>query len=164
LGLPLKLDIGAGNDPQEGYMAVDAFGNPDVQADMWALPFDDDTIDEIRSAHALEHISKFQVVPTLWEWRRVLRSGGRLDLQVPDLEWCVKRWLQTKRDGWDMAILFGSQTQDGGQTIHPGEFHKTGFTEALMLEYLNRAGFMVSGFERIWTHEQETMRFVCVKP
>ncbi len=156
----MNLDIGSGNNPRVGYLALDIDPRcADVVAEMMHLPFAEGSVERIYAAHCLEHISKFEVVPTLREWWRVLRVGGELELLVPDLVWCVQRWLQTQGDGWDMAVIFGSQTQDGGATIHRGEFHKTGFTEALVHGYLVEAGFQVKAFERIWTHGQETMKF-----
>ncbi len=158
----MKIDIGSGNHPRAGYVAVDIDPKrAHVQGDMRALPFANNSIDAIFASHCLEHISKFEVVPTLKEWARVLARYGELEILVPDLAWCCRRWLETQDDGWDMAILFGSQTQDGGLTIHTGEFHRTGFTEALMRRYLVEAGLVVLYFERIWTHGQETMFFRC---
>ncbi len=159
----MRLDIGGGNNPLPDYLSVDAFTGADVQAYMWALPFADGSVDEIYSSHALEHISKFQVVPTLEEWARVIKAEGRIIIRVPDLEWCVNKWLETKGDGWDMAIIFGSQTQDDGISIHEGEFHKTGFTRGLMLGYLRKAGLTLFRYEDLWTHEQKTMSFECMK-
>lgn len=159
----IRIDVGGGNNPQPGFLNVD-LDNPraDIQADMGKLPFPDASVDVIFSSHALEHVSKFEVVPVLREWRRVMKPSGRIIIRVPNLVWCVKRWLQTQGDGWDMALIFGSQSQDG-QTIHQGEFHKTGFTEALMRKYLQQARLTVVKYEVLWTHEQETMSFECVK-
>jgi len=123
---------------------------------MWALPFGDNAVGRIYSSHALEHVALGQVVPTLAEWRRVIKPGGKIIIRVPDLEWCVRFWLNTKGNGWDMALLFGHQA-------HEGEFHKTGFTYELMLGYLNAAGLRLDKFERIQTHKQMTLSFEVVK-
>lgn len=159
----------------EGYQGVDIDPIADVVADMGDLPFLDDTVDAIISQHALEHVSKFRVVPILKEWARVIKPGltedgsARMIVRVPDLEWCLKHLLNVIKthpahcDGWDMAVVFGSQSQDGGKSIHEGEFHKTGFTLPLMQRYVHEAGLHLHAFEELWTHGQKTLSFECYK-
>lgn len=137
---PVKLDIGCGvpESTREGYIGVDRYAdNPDaVVADMWDLPFIDGCIDEIYSGQALEHISKFQIIPTLTEWKRVLKIGGKLEINVPDLEWSCMWWLTHQTILWDMDIIYGKQT-------HDGEYHKTGFSQRILWDYFQQIG----GFE-----------------
>jgi predicted SAM-dependent methyltransferase len=135
--MTIKLDIGSGrrsSDPS--FLGVDAFTDAEVQAFMWNLPYKDGTVDTIFSSNALEHVSKFDVVPTLREWKRVLKIGGKLEIIVPDLEWSCAWWLKHQQTDWSMDIIFGNQR-------HEGEFHKTGFTVDIMHQYLVVCG----GFE-----------------
>ncbi len=156
----IRLDIGSGDQTGESeFLRVDPFvDSSDIKAMMWDLPFADDSVDEIFTSHALEHIGRGQVVETLTEWRRVIKPGGKITIRVPDLVWCCEHWLQvakenpTECDGWDMAVLFGSQT-------HEGEYHKTGFTYPLMAKYLYQAGLRLDHFEKLWTHSQQTLSF-----
>jgi SAM-dependent methyltransferase len=53
----------------------------DVQAPIEALPFDDASFDTIACMHVLEHLTDDRA--GLRELRRVLRSNGRVILQVP---------------------------------------------------------------------------------
>lgn len=130
----LKLDIGAGGfSSDESFKSVDAFTEADINALMWDLPQEENTVDVIFSSNALEHISKFQVVPTLREWNRVLKPGGKLQLIVPDLEWSCLWWLAHQDVDWSMDIIYGHQA-------HEGEYHKTGFSKKIIMDYL-----MVSG-------------------
>ena len=148
----IRLDIGSGSAPLPGYQTVDPYiKTADYHDEMWNLcSFERNSVDEIFSSHALEHIPQKMVIPTLLEWRRVLKPGAKLTLRVPDLEWCVNRWLKTKGTGWDMMVIFGNQA-------HDGEFHKTGFTEQILKMYLFSAGFRITKFERMFTHEQEPL-------
>ena len=157
----IRLDIGGGETPLDGFLSVDPYVSnvaPDIRAMMWELPFEDGSVDEIFTSHALEHIGKFQVVPTLKEWARVIKPEGKITIRVPDLVWCCEHWLKVAKenptgcDGWDMAVIFGSQT-------HEGEFHKMGFTYPLMAKYLHEAGLRIVRFEVLWTHSQNTLSF-----
>jgi predicted SAM-dependent methyltransferase/GT2 family glycosyltransferase len=152
---PIRLDIGCGNVKREGWIGVDAFNEgADIMANMWELPYGDGEVDEIYTSHALEHVGKFEVVPTLKEWARVIRAGGVITIRVPDLVWCCKNWLRNQDDGWNLAVLFGHQCE-------PGEFHKTGFTRPLMEKYLAEAGLRLVSFQTIESHGQPTMEFIC---
>jgi len=153
----IKLDIGCGAKLADGYTGVDAYvtGPGIVNAQMWALPYEDDTVDEIRSSHALEHVPKRMVPVTLAEWKRVLVPGGRLLLFVPDLEWCVKEWLKRKSNGWHLDTIFGNQD-------HPGEFHMTGFTDDIAYGYLDEAGFSDIVVASVWSHKQRTIALSAV--
>lgn len=146
------LDIGSGGPGIYGYIGVDRYAPwAEVQADMWDLPYESGTVDKIYSSHALEHIPKEMVVPTLGEWSRVLKPTGSLELLVPDLAWCLNHWLENQTIGWEMDIIFGHQA-------HEGEFHKTGFNEPILRQYLVMAGFDVVSVEFISTHSQQTIR------
>jgi len=128
---PLMLDIGAGGlSSDDKFTAVDLHTNADIKATMWDIPLPDGSVEAIFSSNALEHVGRFEVVPTLREWHRLLRRGGRLQVVVPDLEWACRWWLEHQTTKWDMAIIYGHQK-------HEGEYHKTGFTPAILQEHFN---------------------------
>ena len=79
----MKLDIGAGAKREEGYLATDITGKPDVLCDCRHLPFKEGVFDEIRCWHLLEHIPRPELVSTLNESRRVLMKGGYMDIEMP---------------------------------------------------------------------------------
>lgn len=152
----MRLDIGCGTFKREGFTGVDAHVDTDIKAEMWAIPLPDESVDEIYSSHALEHISKFEVVPTLREWYRLLKPNGTAVIEVPDLVWCCQNWLSRQSNDWHMDVLFGMQN-------HPGEFHKTGFTPALMAAYLQGAGLTLTSYTTIDSHGQPTLQFHVMK-
>lgn len=155
----MKLDIGAGLTPKPGYKTVDVVPemHPDFCAPMWEIPLPDNSVDEIFTTHALEHVAKNKVVPTLREWYRILKPGAKAEIQVPDLEWCCRNWLEHLTNDWHMDTLFGNQE-------HEGEFHKTGFTANLMYQYLQQAGFVQDQVGELWSHNQRTLYFIVHKP
>jgi predicted SAM-dependent methyltransferase len=87
---PLKLNLGAGGRRIEGYTNVDLEGDPDIRADVRALPVMDDTVDEAIAIHVLEHLPRWEAPKALIEWRRVLKPGGRLIVELPNLIKCCE--------------------------------------------------------------------------
>jgi predicted SAM-dependent methyltransferase len=60
--------------------------NPDVIADVRQLPYIAGVADAVFASHILEHLPLEDVIPTLKEWKRVLRPGGRLGIVGPDFD------------------------------------------------------------------------------
>jgi len=63
---------------------IDSFNEPDVLADLEkGLPFDDNSIDQIYSAHFLEHIDPDKIDFFMYECWRVLKKGKKFKCIVP---------------------------------------------------------------------------------
>jgi SAM-dependent methyltransferase len=88
---PLRLNLGCGDKILPGYVNVDvaesrAGRRPDVLCDLHRLtPFADASVDEILSVHVVEHFWRWEVLDVLREWVRVLKPGGRMILECPNL-------------------------------------------------------------------------------
>lgn len=83
-----KLDLGCGKNKAEGYIGIDKYLYPCVDIvrdiDRHGLPFDSDSVDEVRAFHFLEHCHDLIfVMNEIW---RVLRPGGRAVIRVPCIE------------------------------------------------------------------------------
>jgi len=80
----LRLDLGCGDSKPEGYTGIDKEPGPqvDIAHDLeQGIPYPDDSADEIRANHALEHLSdKEKIMAEIW---RVLKPGGRFVFEVP---------------------------------------------------------------------------------
>jgi len=130
------LDVGCGHiktDPK--LIGVDAYEDHpmvNVKAYMWDMPFEDGSIDGILCMMALEHISKFQVMPTLIEFNRVLKKGAKFIILVPNFLWILEQFIKKPNAYWEMDMIFGIQT-------HDGEYHRTGFTREILTEYFEFA-------------------------
>lgn len=90
---PVRLNIGAGGKVIEGWLSIDLAGEPDIRSDVRELPLPDGYADEAMAIHVLEHLFRWDVPAALLEWRRVLKPGGMLAIEVPDLIKCCKNVL-----------------------------------------------------------------------
>lgn len=134
----LRLNIGAGHLPRDGYVNVDGRELPgiDVVADVMDLPFGAGEVAEIRSEHLLEHFPEERLKRELLPyWRSLLGAGGRLTAVVPD----TSTMLEAHARG-DMHFEELRQVLFGGQE-YEGDFHFTAFTQESLAELLKDAGF-----------------------
>ncbi len=82
----MKINIGSGIARIEGFLNVDSDSlcNPDyiVNLETDLLPFDDNTIEEVRAHNILEHIGPgfFHLIKELY---RVCKDGALIDIVVP---------------------------------------------------------------------------------
>jgi ubiquinone/menaquinone biosynthesis C-methylase UbiE len=59
---------------------------PDVECDITQLTFPDDYADEIHAIHVIEHLDRVKIDKVIQEWRRVLKTGGKLVIECPCLD------------------------------------------------------------------------------
>ena len=137
-----KINLGAGNLKKSGYTNVDINSNfkPDVVADVRKLPFDDNYADEILARDVLEHIPHKETKKTLLEWKRILKKGGKLIIQTPNLQTIANYMLDIdKIDDIDyindlIRRIFGGQD-------FKENFHCAGFTPETIRELLKSIRF-----------------------
>lgn len=79
----MKLDLGAGDKHDDGYLRADIAGEPDVFADARALPFRNGAFEEVRMEHVLEHIERRDLISVMNEAHRILKRRGRAKIEVP---------------------------------------------------------------------------------
>ncbi|MDD5302481.1 MAG: methyltransferase domain-containing protein [Elusimicrobia bacterium] len=192
----IRLNLGCGGRPLPGFVNVD---QDDLAAlkrrypgqkfpkgvvvrsyDIFALPYADGAVDEVRCDSLVEHLS-FKEEPRFFnEVRRVLKPGGVFRFATPDFEATVRRWLKAKDDwrdffrddeaaikshhwfgvgsyslnhrwGYLTASIFGSQNGEG-------QFHKNAYTAGKIRAMLKRLGFTAPKIRRFrWKGDRETM-------
>jgi len=85
----LKLNLGCGNRKMAGFVNVDcvAVCQPDMVVDLETTPWPwpDDSVDEIKLIHVLEHLGQQTGVflAIIKEMYRVCRDGARIEIIVP---------------------------------------------------------------------------------
>lgn len=141
MGELIRLNLGSGDVPLDGYVNIDRKNGQEA----YPLACEDDSVDEIRASHLLEHFPKHQTEEVMAHWVKKLKPGGVLKIAVPDLAALVALYQSSLTDsersaekkGWVAAALLGGQTDEN-------DYHKMVF-DAQTLEYLLR----VSGLIRI---------------
>lgn len=82
----MKINLGSGYKRYEGFLNVDddPLVDPDfvVNLEQARLPFDDNTIEEIKAHHILEHIGD-GFIPLMQEMYRVCKHGALIDIIAP---------------------------------------------------------------------------------
>ena len=101
--------------------------------------FEDGTFDELYASHVLEHFEyRFDLLPTLKEWRRVLKDGGRSYVSVPDLrtlcQMSVDDSLTPHEKFHVMRMMFGGHADEN-------DFHLVGLDAVFLGNFLEQAGF-----------------------
>lgn len=132
----IRLNLGAGHKRMEGWISVDLAGEPDVRSDVLKLPFEDNYADEIMAIHLFEHLYRWDVDAALAEWLRVLKPGGKLVLELPDLIKCCRNVLTIEDERMGLWGLYG----DPGYR-EPLMVHKFGYTPKMLRALLEKAGF-----------------------
>lgn len=135
---PTFINIGAGDKLIEGYLSVGLQLEHDVQCDIRKLPFDDNSIDGAIAIHVLEHIQRWEARDTLAEWRRVLKPGAMLAIEVPELSRCCRNVLDNPDPRYGMWGLFGDPSYKNDLMVH-----KWCWAEAELVKELRHVGFKV---------------------
>jgi predicted SAM-dependent methyltransferase len=135
----IRLNIGCGHIPIEGYVNVDMRPLPgvDMVAGVDNLPVDPASVTEIFSAHLLEHFPEEQLRRQLLPyWWSLLEPGGRFRAVVPDSEAMVAAYAAGAIGFPELRrVIFGDQEYEG-------DFHFNAFTPQSLVEMLEKAGFV----------------------
>ena len=115
--LPIKINLGCGGRPLKDYINVDMDTIEDMRArypnqvfddsltikqyDLFNLPYEDSTVDEVRADGLIEHLPFKDEPKFFYEVTRILKSGGMLRLSTVDFEKTVKQWLDAEDDWKD---------------------------------------------------------------
>ncbi len=146
---PKRLNLGCGDKILSGYINIDVAksrngATPDLLCDLHNLStIETNSIDEILSVHVIEHFWRWEVDAVLQEWVRVLKPGGKMFLECPNLISACKAFLQdpdaTSGEGQEgqrtMWVFYGDPAwQD------PLMNHRWGYTPNSLINLMKKAG------------------------
>lgn len=132
---PLRLNLGAGEVAIPGYTPVDR----KCGGEAYPLAYPDNSVDEIRASHILEHFPHTETGAVLADWVRALKPGGLLSIAVPDFDWICRAY----QSGADMPI---QRYVMGGQ-VDGNDHHGAVFDYECLAEAMRAAGLV---FVRRW--------------
>lgn len=81
----MKIDLGCGRNPREGYTGVDLVPEADVQMDILAFlqTLETNSVEAVRANHSLEHLPKPVFLRSMIEILRVCKPGAPIEVAVP---------------------------------------------------------------------------------
>jgi predicted SAM-dependent methyltransferase len=156
----VKLHLGCGRKKLDGWVNCDLYGS-DLNIDIRTLPFPDGVIDEIMAIHVCEHFYVHDIGKVLKEWRRVLKDGGKLIIELPCLDKVIAHFINGGPANMTLWPLYGDPNthKDGEPALHKWCWSLKAFR--MLLE---EAGFTEITEETPHFHvPSRDMRFVCVK-
>lgn len=147
----VKLNLGCGDKILPGYVNVDvapsrAGRKPDVLCDLQYLdPFPDNAVDEVLAVHVVEHFWRWEVVEVLREWVRVLKPGGKMILECPNIRRACEQFLTDPAKGAGpgsegqrtMWVFYGDPAWKD-----PLMVHRWGYTPESLTEVMKEAGLV----------------------
>lgn len=157
----MKINIACGKQTWDGFFCVDAVAHPKALrkpdlihafdfdkagALIYPLPLSDGCADEVHSYHFLEHVYRWEAVALVNEFARLLKSGGKLVLELPNIEAAARNLLAGMDDQMTMWPFYG----DPGHR-DPFMCHRWGYTPKTVYVLLESCGF-----ERIQIREPKT--------
>lgn len=119
----MKLNIGAGGTEIDGFTPIDR----KLGQEAYPLAYEDNSVDEIRASHILEHFGHMDVPKVLADWVRVLKPGGRIRIAVPDMRKIGIMAADESDPQWPAYLM--------GEQIDKDDYHKSIFTRE-RLEYV----------------------------
>ena len=198
----MKINLGCASEPLDGYINVDMdsldtlrerypykkFPENTIikQWDIFNLPVDDNSVDEVRADCIFEHLNFKEEKKAFEEVRRVLKVGGIFNLAVPDIERIFKCWLEAEDDwqdwyrddeeainqkhwfgtyeysyknrwGYLTTCLYG--TQKGG-----GQYHRTCYTLPKLQKICKKLNFDIIHTETFkWRHSNDLDHIIRIK-
>jgi len=141
----IKLEIGAGANPTDGYVHLDLFNGPHIEivAPAWETGLEDNSVREIYGRHIFEHLDKKQVDLTLKEWYRILTDDGFIHMIMPDLEYCAKQLLMPGQSKFVNTSNYEHALHSiyGWGTAEQGLQHKCGYTRETIKNLFKKYNF-----------------------
>lgn len=134
----VRLNLGSGHVPLKDFLNVDMRDVPgvDIISQVDDLPFGEGTVQEIFSAHVLEHFPQEELRRKLLPyWSSLLRDDGLFRAITPDAEAMISHLSAGTYSFEDFReVFFGGQEYEG-------DFHFNMFTPESLSSLLTEAGF-----------------------
>ncbi len=153
----INLHLGCADQNMEGWINIDNYdyeagdtsrggARYDLKMDIRSLDIAPGTADRVLLVHVLEHFVRWEALELLEQFHHVLKPGGLLIMEHPDLDGCIKMYLENKvtietpigRLNKGFTQFYGNQWDRLDY-----ETHRYVWTKGEMWTELNRIGFEV---------------------
>jgi SAM-dependent methyltransferase len=147
----MRLNYGCGRRVLDGYFNIDAQLSPkaprppellhalEFNADgtiQHKTPLEDECADELFAAHLIEHFFEWEAPYVIQEWARLLKPGGKLILELPDIIKAAKNLIAGMPPQMCIFPLYGD-----GSHKDPYMTHKFGYSPATIKALVQANGF-----------------------
>jgi predicted SAM-dependent methyltransferase len=127
----IKLNLGAGDVEIPGYTAIDIKQGQNV----YPLDrFPDNTVDEIRASHILEHFGHRDTLNVLKNWVDKLKPGCWIKISVPDFRKCIEPYNRGEKS-YLLGYVMGGQADSN-------DYHRAIFDFESLAELMKAAGLI----------------------
>ena len=149
----IGLHLGCGKRLWPGWLNVD-LEQGDYLCDIRILTLPDSYAERAAAIHVFEHLWPWDVPPALAEWKRVLRPGGKLVLELPNLQRILSHIFIRMNKGEQPSRSFSWLPMWGDPAFKdPAMMHKWGYFPIDVENLLKDAGFVDI------THEEARYHF-----
>ncbi len=132
---------------------------------MRKLPIESDSADAVAAIHVLEHFYYWEVFDLLTEWKRILKQGGKMILELPCMDKVfgyVAKCVQAREpmaEFMTLLPLYGDPKHED-----PAMVHRWGYFVEQLRKILEEVGFREITYMQPHYHFPfRDMRFECVK-
>lgn len=163
----MKINFACGKQTWPGFYCIDAAAHPKASRKpdlIYVMKFHnghlinplnlkDECADELHSYHFIEHVYYWEAGAVLIEWRRLLIPGGKLILELPNIEAAAKNLICGMDDQMCMWPFYGDP-------CHKDEYmcHRWGYTPTTIVSLLKHHGFKKIQVLKPRTHGARTNR------
>src|SRR6188474_893740 len=120
----------------------------DIRSDIRKIDLPDGYAQAIAAIHVIEHFYVWEVPALLVEWKRLLKPGGKLILELPSMDKVINYLHACVVAGQKLSptmswfVFWGDPRAQNELMIH-----RWGYTEAMLREIVEGAGFIGVTFE-----------------
>lgn len=137
-----------------------------MTADLLAIPLPDNHADRIAAIHVFEHFYQWEAPKFLEECKRILKSGGKIILELPCMDKVFNHIFIRMKKGENPSPTFSWLPLWGDPRYQdPLMCHKWGYFKQDMKTILDSAGFVeIKDEEPNYHFPRRDMRVTAVKP
>lgn len=154
----MRLNLGSGNHPLgDDYINIDIVNEKaDLICDCTKLIFASNSIDRIETYHMIEHLEQVIFIKAVLHWYDILKPGGLLIIECPDIRKAMLWYLEGGRETEMMFALYGGHRYEY-------DAHLWGYDPKTLTEIMERAGFICHEEEPTDYHSRRAPKLPCLR-